>query len=425
MRILDLTAIYPNVAVDFEGRSVAALDRALVAAGAEVTTLVLKPWMPKLLAQRLPAYRHLAVPATRRKDGGVDLHFVPYLRVPKLPERWRFGVNARLLARQVLRTLGRHRLNGFDVVHVQGFPTAPPALLVAQALGLPLAVTWRDDPGHYDPATLHPLEQRVVRETAAWLVISPIVERGLRPFLDGVSKAPVAVTPNAIDVAEIEGRLAEVGDAPGPDDRPWRGRLVGAGNLYRLKGFHEALLALALLRDRGQVDWHYTIVGDGPYRNELESLARELGLAEKVTFTGRLPHAQTLAHLRSADLFLLPTWKEAFGIVFAEAAVCGVPGIGCSENGPEMLIDHGETGLLVPPRQVEPLAEAIADRLADPEGTRRMGRLAKARIRRFTWDRTASLVLETLAPLTRSGSAELAGSQLGAAGRGPLAEVEG
>ena len=400
MHLLDLTAIYPNPAVDFEGRSVAAIDRALVAEDARVTTLVLKPWIPLTLARRLPRYRHLAVPSGRLDDGGVDVHFRRYPRIPRLPEGWRFGANAGLVARHVVRHLRRSGLGPFDAVHVQGFPTAPPALMVAEALDLPLALTWRDDPGHLDPEGLHPLERRVLRETVLWLVISPMVERGLRPLLAAVgSRAPIVLAPNAVDVGEIEGLLAGVAEGEVELAGPPGGRWLGVANLYRYKGFHEALAALAKLRARGLDGWHYTIVGDGPYRDELWELATELGLAAQVTFAGRLGHAQTLAMMRAADLFLLPTWREAYGVVFAEAAVCGVPSIACFENGPEMLIDHGETGWLVPPRDVDALAESIAARLDDPEGLRRAGELARQRIGRFTWQRTARIVLEALTDL--------------------------
>lgn len=405
MRILDLTAIYPNPAVDFEGRSVAALDRALARSGARVTTLVLKPWMPLALARRIPRYRHLAVPSTRvgaTDEGNPRVVFCRYPRVPRLPEAWRFAANARLLARHALRRA--RRLGPFDVVHVQGFPTAPPALQLAEALGLPLAVTYRDDPGHHHPDRLHPLERRVLERAAAWFVISPMVEHALRPLLAaaGAGEPPVIVTPNGLDLAEIETRLAETPGAEiaGPDG----GRIVGVGNLYRWKGFHEALEALARLPPTHA--WHYTIVGDGPYRAELEQLAIERGIAGRVTFTGRLSHGESLARIRAADIFLLPSWREAFGNVFTEAAACGVAAIGCLENGPETIIDHGETGLLVPPSDAQSLADAIARLLANPAATRRMGETARRRVGRFTWASTASLVLDTLARIVRGAEAE-------------------
>ncbi len=71
--------------------------------------------------------------------------------------------------------------------------------------------------------------------------------------------------------------------------------------------------------------------------------------------------------IHESDIFCLPSWAEPFGNVFAEAAVCGRPAIGCQGFGAELTIRDGETGLLVPPRDVEGLAEALAYLLTDPE----------------------------------------------------------
>jgi glycosyltransferase involved in cell wall biosynthesis len=87
---------------------------------------------------------------------------------------------------------------------------------------------------------------------------------------------------------------------------------------------------------------------------------------------------------------------EAFGNVFAEAAICGVPAIGCLENGPEIIIIHSETGLLVPPRDVDALADAIKFFLQNPEKAKTMGKQAKEHIKSFTWERTASIYMDVI-----------------------------
>ena len=381
MDILDLTTIYPNAAIDFEGRSVAALDRALARGGERVRTVVLKPWVPRFLERR-PEYRHLAVASGDVDDGGVEVRFRRYAHVPRLPAAVKLPLNARSMARTAWRAAAPRC---WQVVHVQGLPIAPAALRVARRLEVPLAVTLRDDLAHLDPTALHPAISDVFRRAAAFFVIGPGLERQAPRFLEG-SPARLVATPNGLDLGEIDKVVDGLPEslADGPT------RIVSVANLYRWKGLHETLDALAEVARRGAREWHYTVVGDGPYRRELEQKAAELGIADQVTFRGRLAHSDALAEMKRSDLFVLPSFMEAFGNVFAEAAACGVPAIGCLDNGPEWIVEDHKTGLLVPPRDIGALAGALEHLLSHPAEARRMGRAARRRIADFTWKRTAA-----------------------------------
>ena len=177
---------------------------------------------------------------------------------------------------------------------------------------------------------------------------------------------------------------------------------MNVGSLYRIKGIHENLRALKRLYDQGLQDWGYTVVGNGPYRKELEALAKETGLGDRVVFKGTLPHQEAIRHMYEADIMSLPSWAEPFGNVYAEAAVCGRPAIGCRGGGAELTILDGETGLLVPPKDVEALAEALKFLLTHPERARQMGAAAREHIKQFTWERTAKIYLETLEKIQAS-----------------------
>jgi glycosyltransferase involved in cell wall biosynthesis len=77
--------------------------------------------------------------------------------------------------------------------------------------------------------------------------------------------------------------------------------------------------------------------------------------------------------------------------VYAEAAVCGRPAIGCQGFGAELTIRDGKTGLLVPPRDVDALANALARLLTNPKQAQAMGQAARDNIKQFTWERTGQL----------------------------------
>lgn len=132
-------------------------------------------------------------------------------------------------------------------------------------------------------------------------------------------------------------------------------RLLFAGQLIRGKGADLLLEALARLN----VPWTLTLAGDGPERPRLEQQAQHLGLADRIAFTGWLQELRQLH--QNADLLIVPSlWQEPFGLVGLEAAANGLPAIAFDIGGiPEWLHD-GLNGILVPERDTEALAGAIA-----------------------------------------------------------------
>jgi glycosyltransferase involved in cell wall biosynthesis len=123
---------------------------------------------------------------------------------------------------------------------------------------------------------------------------------------------------------------------------------------------------------------------------------------QQVTFVGRVPHPEAIRHIRDADIFSLPSWGEPFGNVYAEAAMCGRPSIGCKGFGGEITIRDGETGLLVPPKNINELAKAMACLISHPERARHMGQVALTHVRQFTWDRTAEIYKKTMSTFLSS-----------------------
>lgn len=120
------------------------------------------------------------------------------------------------------------------------------------------------------------------------------------------------------------------------------------------------LQALALLSP--DINWLYTIIGDGEERAHLTQLARELGIAHRVVFKGVLPHQQVLEHMAGADIFIMASIMESFGLVYLEAMACNDIVIAGKGEGVDGIILHKKNGFLVPPgepRQLKNLLEEI------------------------------------------------------------------
>jgi phosphatidylinositol alpha-1,6-mannosyltransferase len=141
------------------------------------------------------------------------------------------------------------------------------------------------------------------------------------------------------------------------------------------------------------------LCGEGPEKASLMSQARALGLGRHVLFPGRVADAEMTAHYGLADVFALPALQpkgdvEGFGIVYLEAAACGVAVVGARTGGIPDAVAEGETGLLVDPQNLRELEGALLELLQNPQRAQAMGRAGRLRAAQsFTWDNTAATVL--------------------------------
>jgi glycosyltransferase involved in cell wall biosynthesis len=140
----------------------------------------------------------------------------------------------------------------------------------------------------------------------------------------------------------------------------------------RRKGLDHLLRALALLAVNG-VEARLDIVGDGEDRRRLERLARELDLAPRVTFHGRVSDAELRQCYAACDVFVLPSGREGFGLVYLEAMAHARPVVAADAGGTPFVVRPGVSGELVPYGDPERLAQCLARLARDPEGARRLG----------------------------------------------------
>ncbi|HYJ86788.1 MAG TPA: glycosyltransferase family 4 protein [Pyrinomonadaceae bacterium] len=168
-----------------------------------------------------------------------------------------------------------------------------------------------------------------------------------------------------------------------------RGGLVAAGRMFPKKGFDVLLQAQANSQSRP----HLTLIGDGPERDNLEQLARSLGLNGEIRFRGQLDHAGVLEQMRAAELVVVPSRQEPFGMVALEAMAMGKPVIASRVGGlPEVL--EGADGLLVEPDNPRELSEAIETMQARVRDTPGFGARNRKLAAQFSTDRMTDGYLE-------------------------------
>ncbi len=218
-----------------------------------------------------------------------------------------------------------------------------------------------------------PILRRVLRAADRIIVTSPAYLQS-SPFLPPVRER-CRIIPLGIDL----GRFQQADPARATALRQSLGSplLLFVGKLRYYKGLHYLLPAL---KDLPGVQ--LAVVGSGPMEGEWRSLASELGLLERVHFLGEVSDAELPAHYQAADLFVLPACErsEAYGLVQVEAMASGLPVISTElGTGTSFVNQHGQTGLVVPPREPAALAAACRVLLADPERRRRLGEQARVR----------------------------------------------
>jgi GalNAc-alpha-(1->4)-GalNAc-alpha-(1->3)-diNAcBac-PP-undecaprenol alpha-1,4-N-acetyl-D-galactosaminyltransferase len=144
------------------------------------------------------------------------------------------------------------------------------------------------------------------------------------------------------------------------DDR----HLLAIGKLIPQKGFDLAIKAFAQVAQR-YPEWTLTILGEGEMRSELEKLCMELDLEDRVFMPGVVRNVD--AHLRKADIFILPSRFEGFPMTLCEAMACGVPVIASNcLSGPREIIHDGIDGMLVKPENIGALVTGLNQLMSDP-----------------------------------------------------------
>ena len=304
-----------------------------------------------------------------------------------------------------------------DVVHSHFWMSGYAALRAAGALGLPVAHTFhalgvvkRRYQGDRDTSPPERLEiERNVLRGADQLVATCTDEVFELVRLD-TSNTNVTVIPCGVDL--------DLFRPEGPREQRRNGlhRLVCVGRLVERKGIGNAISALRRLPDTELIvagGSDRARLAEDPEARRLMALAEEEGVVDRVELRGRLEREQVPRLLRSADAVVSVPWYEPFGIVPLEAMACGVPVVASAVGGMIDTVVYDSTGLHVPPRDPERLAEVLGSLLGDPDRRERLGRGGVQRTRRlYDWNRIAAATLDVYArmPRRRSSNRERAGT---------------
>ncbi len=248
-------------------------------------------------------------------------------------------------------------------------------LLAAAGLGVPVIATEHMDPRRDSlPAAWRWLRRKTYPRAARLVSVSSAVDN----FFTWLPDECRTVIPNPVPLREVQGQTGQ------PLALPWSRSVIAMGRLAPEKGFDLLIRAFAELAPRFP-DWGLAILGEGVERAALQSLARELAVADRVCLPGVVQ--QAFAALKQGELFVLSSRHEGFGNALVEAMACGLPVIAtdCWSVSPEIVRD-GVDGLTVPAGNPNALAGAMGVLMGDADRRRRLGEAAAESARRFDLD---------------------------------------
>ena len=257
-----------------------------------------------------------------------------------------------------------------DVLHAQTFASAPPAMLAKVRYGKPMVLTLHTS--HFLKLAQKPLWQPILRRiirSADWLLAASAEIRDVALSLYAHPRAE-ALT-NGVDTTMFQ-RVAPSLAEPKPGVR----RVIVPRRLFHKNGVEYFVRALALIRR--QLNVEALVVGDGPEREKLEGVARELGVLEVCHFMGARPNTEMPGLLASAEVAVFPSLMEATSVAALEAMSCELPVAASNVGGLPEIVD-GTVGTLFEPANPQDLADKVSALLQRPD-LREAGKRARERV---------------------------------------------
>jgi glycogen synthase len=367
--VIMLTWEYPPHLVGGLARHVHALSRELAAQGHDV----------HVLTRSGPG-----LPPDALEDGVHVVRVAPYFQEPSDFRLWVCHLNYALMEAGA-RLAGQ--LGGPVVLHAHDWLVAYAARGIKNLFHIPLLATIHaTEHGRHNG--IHDPGQKYINDVEWWLtyeawrvVVCSQAMRGEVQWLFGLNDDKVQVIPNGIDLKPpVNGPLPARQQFAAPGEQ----LIFHIGRLVPEKGVAVLLEAMPHIMKRHPA--RLVVAGTGPFGDELRRRAQELGLGERVSFIGWVDDATAHALYTYADVAVVPSTYEPFGIVALEAMAAGAPLVASDVGGLSEIVRHGENGLKALPGHALSLGEQIDRVLADRGLAQRLAAAARREVEmKYTW----------------------------------------
>ncbi|MBF0453816.1 MAG: glycosyltransferase family 4 protein [Magnetococcales bacterium] len=377
MKILTFTTLYPHPGHPTLGVFVEERLRHLHASNqVDLKIVAPLPWF-FLTHPRLNPYawqgRHCPKKESRH---GLEINHPRYFLIPKVS----MNLAPFTLALSTLPLLRRMIAEGYDFDLIDAhyfYPDGVAAALLGKMLNKPVVITARGSDINQIPRSFLPRQmiRQAAKEAKAMITVCGALKKSLVEEI-GVEPEKVTVLRNGVDLKKFHPQerssLRKRLGINGPT-------LLSVGYLIERKGHDLVIAALTSLPGMALL-----IAGDGPLREQLQSQAQRLGVADRVRFVGQLPQAELIDYYAAADLLVLASSREGWANVLLESMACGTPVVASRVWGTPEAVCSEAAGVLMDERSAEGVAQGVKAVLAsnpDREATRRYAE-------QFSWDNT-------------------------------------
>lgn len=390
MKVLVISHMYPSVFNEMSGIFVHHQVKALVAKGIKVQVVSPVPWAPfpvNHLSSKWKSYSNIP---ERTVYDGINLWHPRYLTFPRA---WFFSSSGQRMYRGIKDVMQKiYQEFQFDLIHAHvALPDGFAAMKIKYLYHKPMITTIHGQD----------LYITINKNKNCKVALNKVFKKADKIIT--VSSKLKKMAANDIgfnDKIMVIGNGVPFNKIIAKKDNTLSGKManskiiLSASSLFYRKGIYFNLRAFSKLVDK-YTDLKYQIIGDGPEKNRLKKFAIDLGINNQVEFLGKLSHENVLSYMARADIFSLPSWNEGFGVVYIEAMAQGKPVIGCRGEGIEDFVEHKKTGMLVKPKNIDNLVEALDFLLSFPDEARIIG--VKARnlvLENYTWEKNAGKMME-------------------------------
>ena len=377
MKILMLTWEYPPRIVGGIARVVHDLSKRLIKDGHEVTVVT---------------YRDSADVPEYENDKGVNVYRVDnYMIHPNNFIDWILQLNFNLVSKatEIINKEG-----GFDVIHAHDWLVANAAKALKNAYGIPVVATIHATEAGRNSG-IHDDTQRYINDTewmltyeASEVIVNSNYMKNELQRLFGLPYEKINVIPNGINLSNFIGIERDY-DLRRQDAMDNEKIILYVGRLVYEKGIQHLIAAMPKVLSNYH-DAKLIIAGRGGMMDELRQEANNLGLNDKIYFTGYLDSKQVQKMYKCADVAVFPSTYEPFGIVALEAMLAGVPTVVSDVGGLDEIVTHGVDGMKAYAGNANSIADSITALLYDHQLATNVAKKAKQKVKeQFNWEKIA------------------------------------
>ncbi len=390
MKILIISHMYPSTFNEVSGIFIHKQVKELKKQGCEIKVISPLPWIPfpiNYLSKKWNKYSKISQKVVKE---GIEVYYPRFLEFPKTLF---FASSGERMFNGIQETVKKIYKNfKFDIVHSHdALPDGYAGTKISRKYKKPLIVTIHGDD----------FQQTIFKNSKYKKIIKKIIDFSAKTItvsgkLEKIGKKNLQINPNKIIKISNGINLNDIRKNMKEDIEKYAKKriILSVSNLIKTKGIDLNLQAMVRLKKK-YLNLIYLIIGEGSERKKLENITKTLGLQNNVRFIGEISYSEVMRYMSFCDILSLPSWNEAFGVVYIEAMAQGKPVIGCKGEGIEDFVENGKTGLLVKPQDVDSLVGVLDFLLSHPEEAQKIGKRARDVIlESYTWEKNAEKTIE-------------------------------